>query len=188
MYKSILKNIGVGILVLIVAGIGVYLGMSFRTTQAMQEAEPSESQGPSSLLTLNSPFPTVNLMKHDSTMIGTPELVSQDGSVFLFLEMGCPPCETMTAKWQKLINDGKIDRNQVIGVSFEQANHVANYAIKRGLTFPIYIDTGFVFMRQYGVMEYPFVAVVGKSGLVEMTTYDSRLEFDSEEISAQLAH
>ena len=186
--KKILKNIGVGFLILLVAGVGVYLGMSFRSMQASQSGEFLQSEGPSSKLQVGSVFPDLQLMTADSGQVRTGDFVANDGSVFIFMETGCPPCETMTQKWQDLINEGEIARDQVVGISFEAPAHVATYAKKRNLTFPIYADTGKVFLRDYGVTDYPLVVVVGRSGAIKMYTFDARVSFVADELKKQLAN
>ncbi|MGB5106453.1 MAG: TlpA disulfide reductase family protein [Candidatus Zixiibacteriota bacterium] len=186
--KKILKNVGVGLLIILVAGVGMYLGMSYRSMQASQSSEYVQGEGPSSKLQVGSLFPDLELMTADSGRVRTGDFVANDGSVFIFMETGCPPCETMTQKWQELINSGDIAREQVVGISIEAPTHVANYAKKRGLTFPIYADTGMVFLRDYGVMEYPLVVVVGKSGAVRMYTYDARVSFVADALKKQMAN
>lgn len=185
--NKLLKNVGVGVLVLVVAGVGMYLGMSFKTMQASQDSEFLQSAGPTSQLQVGTMFPDLELMTADSGKVRTGDMIAGDGSVFLFMEVGCPPCETMTQKWQELINSGAIAEDQVIGVSFEEPQYVQTYAKKRGLTFPIYADTGMVFMRNYGVAEFPLVVVVGKTGGVKMFTFDARVSFEVDELKRQMS-
>lgn len=167
----------------------MYLGMSFRSMQASQQGgEFIQSEGPSSKLQVGSAFPDLELITADSGRVRTGDFVRNDGSVFIFMETGCPPCETMTQKWQDLINEGEITRDQVVGISFEAPAHVATYAKKRNLTFPIYADTGMVFLRDYGVMDYPLVVVVGKSGAIKMYTFDARVSFVADELKTQMAN
>lgn len=184
--NKLLKNIGVGLLVLVVAAAGMYLGMSVKSMQASQDSEFLRESGPTSLLQVGTRFPDLELVTSDSGTIRTSEMTARDGSVFVFMEVGCPPCETMTQKWQELINSGEIARDQVIGISFEELTYVQTYAKKRGLTFPIYADTGMVFMRNYGVAEFPLVVVVGRTGDVKMYTYDARVSFDADELKKQM--
>lgn len=185
--NKLLKNVGIGFLILLIAAAGMYLGMSFRSMQASQSGEFLKAEGPTSKLQVGTEFPDLMLMRPDSTMSRTSDFIARDGSVFLFMQTDCPPCETMTQKWQALINSGDIPREQVLGVTFEPPQHVATYARKHGLTFPIYADTGLVFLKDYGVTEYPLVVVVGKSGKIKMYTFDSRMSFVADELKEQLA-
>ena len=185
--NKLVKNVGVGILVLVIAAAGMYLGMSVKSMQASQDSEFLQHSGPTSKLQVGTTFPDLELITSDSGTVRTSEMIDQDGSVFVFMEVGCPPCETMTQKWQELINSGEIAEDQVIGVSFEELKYVQTYAKKRGLTFPIYADTGMVFMRNYGVAEFPLAVVVGKAGDVKMYTFDARVSFDADELKKQMA-
>lgn len=186
--NKILKNVGVGVLVLVVAAVGMYLGMSFKTMRASQDSEFLQSAGPTSKLQVGTAFPELDLMTADSAQVRTGDMIAGDGSVFLFMEVGCPPCETMTQKWQELINAGAIAKDQVVGVSFEEPQYVQTYAKKRGLTFPIYADTAMVFMRNYGVAEFPLAVVVGKSGEIKMYTFDARVSFEVDELKKQMSN
>lgn len=186
--NKLFRNVGVGVLVLVIAAAGMYLGMSVKSMQASQDSEFLQNSGPTSQLQVGTTFPDLELVTADSGTVRTAEMIAGDGSVFLFMEVGCPPCETMTQKWQELINSGEIAEEQVIGVSFEELKYVQTYAKKRGLTFPIYADTGMVFMRNYGVAEFPLVVVVGKSGDVKMYTYDARVSFDPDELKKQMSN
>lgn len=186
--KKLIKNAGVGVLIVAVAAVGMYLGLSFKSMRASQGGEFLQNAGPSSQLQVGAAFPDLELMTADSGKVRTGDMIANDGSVFIFMETGCPPCETMTQKWQDLINSGSIAANQVVGVSFEDPQHVQTYAKKRGLTFPIYADTGMVFLRDYGVTDYPLVVVVGKSGAVKMYTFDARVSFVVDELNKQMSN
>ncbi len=185
--SKLLKNIGIGFLVLIVAAVGVYLGMSFRSMQASQNGEFLTTQGPTSKLQVGMVFPDLELMASDSGRVRTSDFVANDGSVFIFMQTDCPPCESMTAKWQTLINNGEIERDQVLGITIEPPQHVTKYAQKHGLTFPIYADTAMAFLKSYDVSDYPLVVIVGKSGKIKMYTFDSRVSFEADELKMGLA-
>ena len=126
-------------------------------------------------------------MKSDSSWVQTPNLYENDGAVFLFMEMGCPPCVAMSQKWQQMINNGAIAKDKVVGVIFEAEQSVGSYSTKNDLTFPIYCDTGKVFLKNYDVTEYPYVVVVGKSGKVHFQTYNPRDEISPKELAAKLS-
>lgn len=186
MMKRILKQAGLGALILALAAVGVYLGMTFREMRAAQDRDFLYSQGPSSKLLVGSTFPNLELVSTAPGAIPTARLYSDDGSIFIFLEPGCPPCESMTRKWQGLIDEGKISRERVVGVSFGEPENLAAYAKHNGLTFPIYCDTAAVFMRDFGVGDFPLVVVVGRSGTIRMFTYDHRVDFNAAAIQEQL--
>lgn len=186
--RNFLKKIGLGVGILLIAAIGVYLGMTFREMRAAQDRQFLQTAGPSSKLQVGAGFPDLELQAVESKSVRTSDLIKDNGSIFLFLEPGCPPCESMTKKWQAMIDQGEFPREQLIGVSFELPEHLQSYAKHNALTFPIYSDTASVFMRDYGVADFPLLVVVGKSGLVKMYTYDHRVSFDPQELAKQLAN
>lgn len=188
MMKRILKQAGLGALVLALAAVGVYLGMTFREMRAAQDRDFLYSQGPSSKLLVGSIFPNLELVSTAPGAIPTSRLYSGNGSIFMFLEPGCPPCESMTKKWQGLIDEGKFPRERVVGISFGEPENLEAYAKHNGLTFPIYSDTAAVFMRDFGVADFPLLVVVGKSGTIRMFTYDHRVNFDAAAIQEQLSN
>ncbi len=185
--KQLFKNLGLGVLVIMIAAIGVYLGMTFREMRASQDRQLLQSAGPSSKLLVGTGFPDIEILNGDSILVHTVDLIRDNGSIFLFLEPGCPPCESMTRKWQALIDSGEFPREQLIGIGFDLPEHLQSYARHSALTFPIYSDTASTFMRDYGVADFPLVVIVGKSGLVKAYTYDHRVSFDPKQLALQLA-
>ncbi len=185
---NLFKNLGLGLLVLVIAAVGVYLGMTFREMRAAQDHQFLQTDGPSSKLLVGTGFPDASLLAADSSTTTTGALIRDDGSVFLFFEPGCPPCESMTRKWQALIDEGEFPRTQLVGIGFDEPQHLQSYAKHNALTFPVFSDTAALFMKEYGVAEFPLLVVVGKSGLVKMYTFDHRVSFDPKQLALQLSN
>jgi len=183
--KKILKYALTAVGVFAVAFVGVYLGMMIRGASAHQPAEQTADHT-NTLLNTGGAFPDVDLMTPESTLVKTSSLYAGSGSVFLFMELGCPPCATMSEKWQKLIADGTVTPKNVYGVVIEPAHSAEMYRKKNGLAFSIYSDTAMTFIKKYLVTEFPLCVIVGRSGKIHLQTYDPNREITSKELAGYL--
>ena len=184
--KKLLQKLLTGVLIFAVAALGVYFGMASKGFFNRGGFEESGAVLSASKLIVNSKFPSVPLIAADSLQLNSDSIYSQAGAVIIFMEVGCPPCVGMTQKWQKLISEGKISKDHVAGISFDSPDAIRAYARKNGLTFPVYSDTAQVFLKTYGVDEYPLTIVVGKSGTIQSQTQDPRPEIDLEDLTKKL--
>lgn len=168
------------------AAAGVYFGLNIRNG-APHPVEAATGSMPTSRLAAGTPFPDVTLFDEIGSPVGTSQLLDSRGGVVLFMELGCPPCQDMSAKWQAAIESGLAKGILVAGVTINLPINVRPYRLKHKLTFPIYSDSNNVFMDKYGVTNYPLEVVIGKSGTVNYTTFNSAEPIDFDKLSRWLA-
>lgn len=183
MKKSFWQNGILLVLVFVVALGGMYLGMA--TSQ--RNSEPSMRQEElKSKLTEGSGFPDVNLLDESGNPVHSRELLNDKGTIVLFLEPGCPPCEQMSKRWQGIADDGKLGDMGLISISFAPITEVAKYKIEHGLRFAAYADTSFTFMEKYEVTNYPLMVALDGDGNIRWHTFDANQEIDMKELRENL--
>ncbi|MEW5874777.1 MAG: redoxin domain-containing protein [Candidatus Zixiibacteriota bacterium] len=180
-----LKTILFAAAVVIVGGLGIYLGTSWRNQQDPPIAE-GEIATPSSALINGMAFPNVAVIAEDSSSVETVGLVGERGAVVIFMEPGCPPCSTMTVNWQGWINEGRLT-TPVLGISSASLAGIDAYKRELGLTFPVYSDTGRTFERTYAVYEFPLRVEVDATGMIRYQSYDAHEPVNAERL-ASLTH
>lgn len=173
--KSLVRNIIMLLAVFAVAVAGVYLGGRIRQQPT---GIPPESADFSSKLDEGAQFPAVELYAEDSSRVHTADLLAGKPAVVLFLEVGCPPCKVMTARWQKLLAEGDLTGISLFGITFSPLRELRKYRLENGLTFPIYADSANVFMSDFDVTSYPFMIALDRTGKVVMNNYDANAELD----------
>jgi len=171
--------------VLIVGGLGIYLGSSWRNKQSHPISE-GEMATPSSALINGMAFPNVAVIAEDSSTVETVGLIGEEGAVVIFMEPGCPPCSTMTVNWQGWINEGRLT-TPVFGISSASLAGIDAYKRELGLTFPVYSDTGRIFEGTYAVYEFPLRVEVDATGVIRHQSYDAHEPVNPERL-AGLAH
>ncbi len=170
------------------AAAGVYLGMSLRGRNSVpQPVEAAQDpNAPTTLLKTGSAFPEVQLFDESGAPASTSQLLGGKGAVVLFMELGCPPCKEMSLKWQTALASGKAKDVPLIGITVNGPVYIRPYRLKNQLTFPIYSDTLNIFMDKYNVTNYPIELVIGKSGKITYSTFDSNEPIDFDQLKKQL--
>jgi peroxiredoxin len=182
--NSSLKSILSGSIVFVMAVAGVYVGMSLKESSSAPPVEPYSE--PTSKLASGMTFPDVQVMDESSKPVMTSDMLAGKGGVILFMELGCPPCVEMTEKWVQAIKSGEAKDISVYGIAINLPMHIYSYRMKKGISFPIYSDSAGVFINQYDVTSYPMQVVVGKSGVIRYTNFDSREELAFDLLREQL--
>jgi peroxiredoxin len=174
-----------GALIFVMTVAGVYVGMNLK--ERMNAPPMEHYTPPSTKLRVGTAFPDLPLVDERGMSVTTGAIRGDNGAVFLFMEIGCPPCLEMTEKWMSVITSGEATGVPVYGIAINLPENIHPYRIKRGITFPVYSDTSGVFLNQYDVSSYPTEIVVGKSGSVRYVTFDSREEINLDTLRRQLA-
>lgn len=183
MNKSMLQNLVLLLAVFVVAIAGVWLGMASRTSQSAPIEVEEEFH---SKLTEGTIFPDLPLVDEAGDLVQTSSLVGDQGTIVLFMELGCPPCETVCERWQGLLDDGTTGSLTVIGISSSPPRHVISYKVEQGLRFPVYSDTTYQFVKTYEVTNFPLVVALDKTGKIKWHTYDSQAEISLSAIAAAM--
>lgn len=169
--------------VVIAAGAGLYLGLGMREKLNPVEFRYEESQ-PNALLGTGEEFPDVPVMDADSVIHPTSRLLA-NGGVVIFMELGCPPCSTMSENWNRALASWPA-HPPVLGISSAPLDRIARYREHLGVTFPILCDTGKIFETAYQVIDFPLQLVIDSSGIIRAETYDSQQIIDTAVITALL--
>jgi peroxiredoxin len=184
---STLKSVLVTMIIFVAAAAGIYLGMSLKGGSPGPEPVQAEQTGaPVSKLAIGTDFPDVSLFDEAGAPVSSKQVIGGQGAVVLFMELGCPPCKEMSQKWEGAIASGKALGVPLYGVTINLPVSIHPYRIKNKLTFPIYADTLNIFMDNYDVTNYPLEVVVGKSGKVTYTTFNSAEPIDLDKLKEQL--
>jgi peroxiredoxin len=167
--------------VVVVGAAGVYVGRTLRTQNPPAGTIPV----PTSLLETGEEFPEVGLRDENGDSTSSLDAVP-GGGVVLFLDLDCPPCAEMAQRWQRARDGGVIEAGAVCAVTYHRADAVREFKAGHGLTFPFYRDSLMVFRNQYRVDRFPLEVVVGRSGRIRSTSYDSESPIDPVTLHRQL--
>ncbi len=173
--------------VVIAAGfIGVYVGSASRGV--IDEKPPALTDiFPNFKLTPGASFPDLPLVTDENTEVSSHSVLGSEGAIVIFVDLGCPPCEELTGKFQALIDAGGLRTDQIVGIGpTTPVDYLSGFNTTYGLTFPIYSDTGARFMHEYGVQGYPIMVVVGPDHRIRHALGDSRTPIDAEMVAAWL--
>lgn len=163
--KPILK-VAIGICIVVVAaGLGIYLGKLFQNNNAVQASQEMDVFKNLSLLP-NTHLPGVLVEDTNLNFVPCDELVPEDGAVILFVDAGCPPCSDMISQWQSAIDAGVLRNDQVIGIAYGDELNTAESRAEKNFTFAVYVDAQYDFMRQSGVDGFPLVVAVRGGGRI----------------------
>lgn len=182
-----LKIIGFVVLVFAVGIAGVFAGHVLRGRLPGSQERDVTMRAPTSLLKSGMMFPDAVVVGEDGSRIHTGELIGGSGCVVLFLDLDCPPCEEMAIKWQDAIDDGVLALDQLWGITFHPRPAVDDYIETHGVVFPVLVDTLRTFLREYEVNRFPLEIVVGSSGKIRSTSYNSRAQLDPRRLAEMLA-
>lgn len=164
-----LKRLGMALLVLVVAAAGLYFGAATRQAVSHHDEVP---EPPQSTLTEGTAFPDVPLLGEDGQTHSTHALLGEDGSVILFLSLGCSPCKEMAAEWQRYLTAGKLEERPLVAIADSQLATIRLFKENNNISFPIYADTTHAFAQRYSVDEYPLRLVVDGARTIRSHTYD----------------
>jgi peroxiredoxin len=170
--KKLFKVAGYAVLLVAVGIGGVFVGHIVRDRLPGRQKPMGTMSVPVSLLRVDTPFPDVPLVGPDGEIAYTGSLAG-DGSVVLFLDLDCAPCDAMSARWQAAYDADAILPGRLWGVTYFPRHVIERYAREHDLDFPIYVDSLRTFHTQYEVNRFPLEVVVGSSGLIRSTSYDS---------------
>lgn len=171
----------VGLVVL--AGIGFYLGTSWRG-QRQPEVIQQGIEYPPSPLIVDSDFPDAIVVDADSVYT-TADLIGDSGAVVMFLEVGCPPCSLMALNWSEYLRAGEVPASvHVFGISSMRREIVADWRERLNINFPIYSDSTRFYDLQFGLNDFPQRIEVGPSHMIRYHTYDASEKPDAERLRA----
>ncbi len=173
-------------LVLVVALLGLFSGRLIRRFALSSGTTTVTMAAPTSLLKRGAPFPDVVVLLPGNVAAFTSALLSPRGGVVLFLDLECPPCTEMAAKWQAIVDEGAVDELTVLGVANQPPYIIEEYVAAHGIRFPVVADTSHTFLREYEVDRFPLEVVVSRSGKIVSTSYDSARAIDVGALSTVL--
>jgi len=164
-----LRSLAMGALVLGIAVAGVLAGRALRRDDApatLASAPPTHG------LPLGQRFPSVALLDESGSPLRTDDLWRERGAVVLMLDLECAPCGTMIGKWQDYGASDSLARLPVVGIAHATPAAIRAYRAAHDVAFPVHADTAGAFLRDHSVLNYPLCAVVGRSGVLQSTTFD----------------
>jgi peroxiredoxin len=182
----IAKFVFVVALVLVVALLGLFSGRLIRRFAPSPGNTAVTMPAPTSLLKRGAPFPDVVVLLSGNVSAFTSALLSPRGGVVLFLDLECPPCNEMAAKWQAILDQGAVEELNVLGVANQPPHIIEEYVAAHGIRFPVVADTSHSFLREYEVDRFPLEVVVSRTGKIVSTSYDSGRAVDVGALSTAL--
>jgi len=111
-------------------------------------------------------FPDLEVVDDARRTTSTQTLLEDKGAVVLFVDPECPPCADVVFRWQQQIDQGLIDRSNIVGIATRDPASISRYREEHRLTFSIYSDTRGQFQNSYGVKFLPLEIVVGITGTI----------------------
>jgi peroxiredoxin len=176
------------VLVVVVALLGLFSGRLIRRFALPAGNTTVTMPAPTSLLKRGAPFPDVVVLLPGSVSAFTSALLSPRGGVVLFLDLECPPCIEMAAKWQTILDQGAVEELSVLGVANQPPHIIEEYVAAHGIRFPIVADTSHTFLREYEVDRFPLEVVVSRTGKIVSTSYDSARAVDVEALRTEIGN
>lgn len=178
----------VGVAVIIAAAAaGTFLGGLFKG-DATVEAQPTESFDVFTNLSLHAgdPFPDITLHDLNYAEVSSTDILHEQGTVVLFMEPNCPPCHSLAIDWQKAVENNVIDPDQVVGISYSDANRLKEMLANYEVSFRLYADPTYAFMDQFGVDGFPLILVVNPSGTITYVDNNPYRKISSDQLTALL--
>jgi len=171
----------------IVGALGIFLGTQLRQSSQPVEWRASETKGPPPFVTEAGKLPNVTLLDMSGNAVASKSLYEPyGGAIVLFIDLGCPPCSLMAARWDTAVAMAPAPVPRLVAITADAVDRVNRFRAALGLRFPVYADTGHVYENTYGVAEYPLRLVIGPEGNVFAHSFDSREVTDVDAISRML--
>lgn len=164
---------------IVVAFVGVLAGnwfVQWRQKQAPGETLESWLTDNRTALRQGEPFAAVELSDLQGNVVNTADLVRGHKTLVLFLSSGCKSCSEAVARWKEDIKELPADVS-VFGISPGDSVEVQNYRDKLDISFPLYSDSGYMFMQQYDVTAFPSVFCLDAEGRVLFALHGYREDF-----------
>ena len=168
------------VLVVVAGAGGVLVGGKLRGHVPWPGRRTVTERVPDSLLEKGMALPDVDLVVEDGSSVRLADLIAGRGRVVLFLDLECPACVEMAAKWRRAIDDGRIDADRVIGIAFYPPEYLDDFRLDNDLSFMMASDTTRVFLDDFGVTRFPLEVIVDGKGLIRSMGHDSRSGVDVE--------
>jgi len=182
--SSPLKMIALAVGVFAVGIAGVLVGNTLRQT-VRSDAYVAVDPTATTLLREGMTFPDADT--HGPTGARrTAEMIGADGTVFLFLDLECPPCVDMAAKWQGVLDGGAFPGLDVVGVTNQDADAADAFRREHALSFPIVQDTKNVYLGEWRVQRFPLEVLVGADGRIRSLSFDSVSPIDLPRLAERL--
>jgi peroxiredoxin len=175
------------VLVFLVGVAGVFVGTYLRDHLSGKKRTIMTTRAPRSLLTRGMVFPEVEVVDENGTARGTGEVMGGEGCVVVFLDLECPPCVDLSRKWQRALDDGKVERGRVWGVTYHPQEIINEFKKDHDIRFPIFTDVQRTFLREYEVDRFPLEIVIGGSGRIRSASYDSERTLDFLQLAKMFA-
>lgn len=164
---------------------GVFAGLAVRGRVASKPQVILRE--PTSLLRTGTELPGVDLMLADGSLVASREFIGDGGCVVLFLDLECPPCYDMVAKWEAARVVNGLEDIRVVGITNYPVDAIEAYRAENGITFPVAVDPDQVYRHEYDVNRFPLEVVIGKSGRIRSLSYFTDARVDVEGLTAMLA-
>jgi peroxiredoxin len=184
---SPLKVLLLAVLLAFIGAAGLLTGRLVRSLRDPGATRlPGLPSGTANALTVGDELPDVEVEAGDGRILPIRSLIGTDGAVLLFLDLDCPPCIDMAAKWQRTIDEGEVDPDRVLAVTASPAESPADEAYDRaldrafehGLRLRLVVDREAVFTRRHGIVSFPYAVIVDRSGHVRFASADSTAPVD----------
>ena len=127
-------------------------------------------------------FPDLEVVDDSKRTTSTRTLLENKGAVVLFVDPECPPCTDLVSRWQHHIDQGLIDRGDIVGIAMRDPASISRYREESRLTFSIYADPQGQFQKSYGVKFLPLEIVVGMTGTINSIRQGAESPIDIERI------
>ena len=180
------KMVGLALGVFGVGVAGVVVGSLLRgVTLNRSDAYIASDPVATSLLKRGMLFPDAEIAGWEGST-RTTQALGTTGTVFLFLDLECPPCVDMARRWQAVVDGGGIPGLSLVGVTYQPSDVADSFREEHGIEFPIVEDTGHVFLTEWRVQRFPLEVVVGSDGRVRSLSYDSATPVDLDALAVRL--
>jgi peroxiredoxin len=169
----------------VAAAGGMYLGGKLSNTGGSSSAQQNEIL---TRLTLGpgKEFPNVELIDSLFKPVMSKMVLNENGTIILFMDHQCPPCKDIAQFWQKLINEGAINQDQVVGLCFANAAQIQEIHQKYSVKYAIFADERYTFLDHYGVDAFPLTLIINKSGTITYIESDSNARISLDELTKSL--
>lgn len=176
---SVKEMVLYGLGFIVVAFVGVLAGnwyVQWRQGQQPEQSLEAWLADNTTAMQAGDSFAAVELSDLEGNMVNTGELVQGHKTLVLFLSSGCHSCSEAVEHWKKDL--GKLPTDlRVFGISPGGILEVQGYRDKLDIPFPLYSDSGYMFMQQYDVVAFPTIFGLDAEGKVAFALHGYREDF-----------